>query len=103
MSVQSVIECKLAEAFNPVYLEVVNESGAHNVPPGSESHFKVIMVSAEFAGKRLIQRHRAINMLLADELKQDVHALALHTYTPEEWQNRGGSAPFSPRCAGGGH
>ncbi|MGI9323235.1 MAG: BolA family protein [Pseudomonadales bacterium] len=39
----------------------MNESGNHNVPPGSESHFKLVLVSSEFDGKPLVQRHRLVN------------------------------------------
>jgi BolA protein len=42
-----------------------------------------------------------VNEALAEELAGDVHALALHTYTPEEWQARFGDAPMSPPCLGG--
>jgi BolA protein len=102
MSVEATIEQKLLNTFSPLYLDVVNESHQHNVPAGSESHFKVVIVSKEFEGKRLIQRHRAINSLLADELSEKIHALALHTYTEQEWQDYySGDVPLSPKCMGG--
>lgn len=101
MSVQEVIEQKLAARFAPEHLEVVNESGGHNVPPGSETHFKVVLVSAGFAGMRLLARHRLVNETLADELAGGVHALAIHTYTADEWCDRFGEAPLSPPCLGG--
>jgi len=102
VSVQSTIENKLAEGINALHLEVVNESGNHNVPPGSESHFKVVLVSNDFEGKNLIARHRTVNKILEDELKNTIHALALHTYTESEWHARHGDAPLSPPCLGGG-
>jgi BolA protein len=80
---------------------VVNESGGHNVPRGSESHFKVVVVAQEFAGQRLLARHRRVNAVLADELARSIHALALHTYTEAEWRERFGTAPMSPPCQGG--
>ncbi len=98
---QDLISGKLDASFDLKHLDVVNESGNHNVPPGSETHFKVVMVSPDFEGSRLIARHRAVNEVLADELAGEVHALALHTYTPEEWQARFGDAPMSPPCLGG--
>ncbi|MGY8992269.1 MAG: BolA family protein, partial [Rhodospirillales bacterium] len=52
MSVQSVIESKISESLAPSYLEVINESHMHSVPPGSESHFKVIIVADSFEGHR---------------------------------------------------
>lgn len=101
MSVQSDIERKLAEGIQAMHLQVVNESNNHNVPPGSESHFKVVLVSKEFEGKNLLARHRLVNALLADELQSRIHALALHTYTEEEWREQNGDAPMSPPCLGG--
>lgn len=100
-SVETVIQSKLIAEFEPEHLEVYNESAQHNVPAGSESHFKVVLVSAAFSGKRQVQRHQAIYALLAQELSDGVHALALHTYSPEEWAAAGG-VPGSPPCLGGG-
>jgi BolA protein len=100
--IQQGIEEKLQTAFSPYFLTVVNESNNHNVPAGSESHFKVTMASDEFEGKRLIGRHRAINSVLADELNGKIHALALHTYTVSEWQKLNpDQVPTSPNCMGG--
>jgi len=97
---KDVIESKLNKAFEPQYLEVVNESFMHNVPKDSNSHFKVIIVSDCFEGKRLIARHRLIHQILADELHNGVHALSMHTYTLEEWRHLL-SVPESPMCRGG--
>ncbi|NKB62436.1 MAG: BolA/IbaG family iron-sulfur metabolism protein [Gammaproteobacteria bacterium] len=100
MNTQSTITEKL-QALRPDHLEVVNESSMHNVPPGSESHFKVTIVSSEFAGKMLVARHRMINQCLAEELSGAVHALALHTMTPDEWFEKAGRSNDSPPCLGG--
>lgn len=101
MSVQAGIEEKLNQQIKPSHLEVINESHNHNVPPGSESHFKVIIVSQEFEGKSSVSRHRIVNKVLADELKNKIHALALHTYTDKEWYDQNEYAPASPPCLGG--
>lgn len=101
MTLQPQIEEKLRAAFSPMHIEVINESHMHNVPEGAESHFKVVLVSDKFDGKRLLQRHRAVNGVLSAELDGGIHALALHTMTPEEWFTKGGSAPDSPQCMGG--
>lgn len=98
---QSNITEKLQSALSPEHLEVINESHMHNVPEGSESHFKVLIVSDQFDGKMLIKRHRLVNEVLKDELDGGIHALALHTMTMEEWFKKGG-APDSPECLGGG-
>jgi BolA protein len=101
MSVQDAIEHKLREELNPLHLEVENESHMHNVPPGSESHFKVYVVSPAFAGQKRVARQRTINKILADELAGGVHALSMHTLTPEEWDANDRETLASPKCLGG--
>lgn len=101
MTIQADIERKLNERFQPHILRVENESGMHSVPKGSESHFKVTLVSDEFVGQSLIARHRLVNALLSDELAGPIHALALHTMTPQEWTAKNGEVPDSPLCRGG--
>jgi len=100
MSVEQQIREILRAAVDPALLQVENESASHNVPPGSETHFKVTLVSDRFSGVARIQRHRRVNQLLAELLAGPVHALALHLYAPEEWRERGAS-PASPPCLGG--
>ncbi len=92
---------KLNAALSPSHLEVVDESAGHNVPPGSASHFKVTVVAEAFASLRAVARHQRIYQLLSEELQHGIHALALHTYSPEEWQARQQPAPTSPDCMGG--
>jgi BolA protein len=101
MSIETDITEKITQSLHPQHLEVINESHMHNVPPGSESHFKVVVVSDDFDGKMLVARHRLVNQALAEELAGPVHALALHTMTPAEWNEKGGAAPQSPPCMGG--
>lgn len=98
--IQEIIESKLTSELSPHHIEVINESFMHNVPPGSESHFKIVVVSDQFKDQRLIARHRLVNQILADELKNDIHALSMHTYTMDEWQETA-DVPESPRCKGG--
>ena len=86
------IEEKLRAAFQPVFLEVVDESYRHNVPAGSES----------FTGERFLNRHRMIYSTLAEELSTTVHALALHTYTIKEWEGLQDTVFASPPCRGAG-
>lgn len=96
---QQILEL-LQRGLPLAHVEVVNESSGHNVPAGSETHFKVVAVSAAFAGQSAVRRHQAVYALLRGPLAAGVHALALHTYTPEEWA-QAGSAPESPACRGG--
>lgn len=98
--VENRILAKLSETFNPAHMDVANESYMHSVPAGSETHFKVVLAADAFIGKRQVQRHQAVYACLADELKNGVHALALHTFSPEEWEATG-KVPASPQCLGG--
>ena len=102
MTVHETIERKITASLAPAHLEVINESHMHSVPPDSESHFKLVIVSQRFAGETRVRRHQAVNRILADELAADIHALSLQTLTPDEWQAKGGAIPDSPPCLGGG-
>ena len=99
MSLAEKIQQKLSEAFEPTHIEVDCESHMHNVPAGSEMHFRVVLVSEAFSGVRKVQRHQKVYAVLADEMAGPIHALALHLYNAEEWA---GQAPESPQCLGGG-
>jgi BolA protein len=101
MNIEASIKETLQQTLAPRYLSVENESHMHNVPAGSESHFKVVLVSDEFDGKPKVARHRMVYQQLAGFLADGVHALALHTYTSAEWQTRNERAPISPDCMGG--
>lgn len=100
MQLQNLINDRLVTAFEPLHHEVLNESHGHSVAPGSETHFKVVVVAQKFAGCNAVQRHRMVYGALADALSAGVHALAIHTYTPEEWVVVK-AAPDSPPCLGG--
>lgn len=99
MSIHGDIERKLKAALTPEHLVVENESSRHSVAPGSETHFKVIVVSERFEGQNLLARHRQVYGLLADELKAGVHALSVQAHTPAEWKQT--CAHRSPPCEGG--
>ena len=101
MIVQQEIEQQLKQDFAPVFLDVANESNQHSVPPDSETHFRVVLVSEAFDGRRKVARHQQVYAALAAQLEGPVHALALHTYTPGEWRQRQQEAPASPDCHGG--
>ena len=101
MNVQQEIEQQLQQQLNPIFLDVANESHQHSVPSNSETHFRVVVVSEAFDGRRKVARHQQIYTALATQLAGPVHALALHTYTPGEWQQRQQEAPASPECRGG--
>jgi len=96
MSIQQRIEHKLQKAFAPERLDVINEShqhaGHHHAESDhhatfdgtGETHFRVRIVAGKFAGMGRVDRHRAVNDLLADELKGGVHALAIEPAAPGE-------------------
>ena len=98
MTRAETIETKLRTRLSPTVLEVTNESSMHNVPRGSETHFKVVVVSAAFEGLARVRRHQLVYETLADELGGGLHALAITAQTPIEWS---GQAPESPPCLGG--
>lgn len=95
---RDVLHDAIVQAFAPSVLEVINESDNHAVPPGSETHWKVVIVSDAFAGLSPVARHRAVNKAVAG-IK--LHALSIQACTPAEWTERGGVIPPSPPCLGG--
>lgn len=100
MTVTSSIHDKLVAALQPVALEVINESHMHSVPKGSETHFKVVVVSDRFEGMSPVKRHQLVYGALAEEMSGGVHALAITSRTPAEWA-ASPEANVSPKCMGG--
>ena len=96
MSKQDLITAALA-ALQPEHLEVLDESHMHS--RGLETHYKAVIVSPAFAGLNAVKRHQKVYATVG-ELMGPIHALALHTYTPQEWAEQG-AAPASPTCRGG--
>ncbi len=80
------ITAKLAQAFSPQALEVIDESHQHaghsGARPDGESHFRVKIVAEAFRGKSLVDQHRMVNTVLAEELRERVHALAIQSSPP---------------------
>ncbi|MBL9029939.1 MAG: BolA family transcriptional regulator [Caedimonas sp.] len=85
------MEHLLKKAFLPAILEITDDSSRHQghqeAGKGQETHFTVLMVSSEFQGKSLLQRHRAVQNVLKELLHSKIHALSLKTLTPQEHQN----------------
>ena len=88
MRVARAIENKLNGGLTPARLEITDESARHQghagARPEGESHFQVTVVSAKFEGMSRVERQRLVYRLLAEEMKTDIHALALTTRTPGE-------------------
>lgn len=91
--VETAIQQKLIEAYEPELIRISNDSSkhAHHAPMRAvgggtgETHFAVAIVSEAFKGKTPIARHRMVNSLLKEEFDQGLHALSLRLKTPEEW------------------
>jgi len=79
---------KLMIGLEPTRLDLINESelhAGHRSSPGTgESHFRIVVVSPRFAGQSRVARHRMVNQLVKDELRDGVHALAVHAFAPGE-------------------
>ena len=100
MAIQTQIEHKIEHNLSPQLLTVENESHRH-AGPEKESHFKLTVVSDQFADLSRVKRHQRVYSLLSEELEGAVHALALHLYSPEEWRENESGRPDSPDCRGG--
>lgn len=85
--VGKTLKTKLEVAFAPLSLDVIDESAQHHghsgARPDGESHFRVKIVASAFEGKSRVEQHRMINAVLAQELKQRVHALAIEAMAPK--------------------
>lgn len=100
--IENQIRQKLEEQFSPLHMELVNESSMHNVPQGSETHFKLLIVSQAFEGLGRVQRQQKIYSLLKEEMGEIIHALSQRVLTPQEWKTLGGNVSISsPQCLGG--
>lgn len=88
MKVAQLIREKLTTNLLPLRLEVIDESHRHaghaGASPEGETHFRIEVVSARFAGLSRVDRQRLVNQILAEELRTRVHALAMQTLAPDE-------------------
>ena len=94
------IERKLADSLSPIHMQLTDESHLHSGGAGAQSHWNLVVVSAVFANKRLVQRHRAVYSALGDELRGGIHALTMKTLAPDEWEG-GTVSNVAPPCGGG--
>ncbi len=86
MTVQDTMRSKLVAAFAPDHLVLIDESSHHighaGYRPGGETHFRLEIVAAGFAGKSRVERHRMVNAALAEELAGSIHALQMVIAAP---------------------
>ena len=95
--IESQIINTLSTSMNLSSLKIINESFMHNVPKGSESHFKIVVVTNDFNNLSIIKRHKFIYKTL-DNLMNKIHALSIHAFNEEEFKLK----PIildSPECA----
>jgi BolA protein len=93
MTVADRIRQKLEAALHPERLAIHNDSHLHaghhaGAQRGEETHFRVEIVAAAFAGENRVARQRRVYAILAEELADGVHALQLSALTPEEARDR---------------
>jgi BolA protein len=86
------LEATLRRGLDPIHLTVEDESARHAGHAGAAGggHFRVVIVAAAFRGQNQVARQRAVYALLGDAMRTSIHALALRTLTPEEWEMRKG-------------
>jgi BolA protein len=88
MSVANAIREKLTSRFEPIRLDIIDESHRHaghaGARPEGETHFALTIISAAFAGQSRVARQRLVYQTLAEELATRVHALTLTTLAPDE-------------------
>ena len=98
---EKIIENQITEIINdklsPSVLNIVNESFMHNVPTGSESHFKLIVVSDAFKDLSNVKRHQLVYRSL-DKIMDEIHALSIHAFDEREY-NENPVVIDSPNCA----
>ena len=87
-AIAEVIRDKLTEAFQPIRLEIEDDSARHRghagAREGGESHFNVLIEADAFAGKPKVARQRLVYQTLAEELAGPVHALSVRAVAPGE-------------------
>lgn len=88
ISMKDVIVRILSDVFDPLLLDVIDNSLEHKghagAPHGNETHFSLRIVSWSFAGKSRLQRHRMIHEALGSDVNDRIHALALCVRAPDE-------------------
>ncbi len=83
------IEAKLRERLEATHVEVIDESHlhvGHAGAAGGGGHFRATIVSERFDGLSRLEAQRRVYQALADEMKSEIHALAIETFTPAQWE-----------------
>ena len=89
MTTVKLIEQRLSERLTPAHLDIQDDSAKHAGHRGATSaggHYRVVIVSDEFEGRTLIERHRLVNEAVSDLFGSQIHALSMRTLTPDQWK-----------------
>ena len=99
-SLRETIESALQAALSPLHLEVIDESHQHSrrTAKNPETHFKVVIVSAQFEGLNRVKRQQKVYAAVKGLFEEGLHAFAQSTFTPEEWA-KSPEVSASPICA----
>ena len=76
------VRALLAQAFSGDHIDL-------NSPMGDDNHFQVVIVSERFAGKSMVEQHQMVYAALGGAMQEAIHALALRTFTPDQWRSAG--------------
>ena len=82
-----MIRTRLNEALEPTEIDILDQSAAHAGHEGAKAgggHYVVTIVSAAFAGLPLLKRHRLVYAAMGDAMKDEIHALSIRAYAPDE-------------------
>ncbi|MBE8182145.1 MAG: BolA family transcriptional regulator [Candidatus Portiera sp.] len=102
VAVAQSIQDALVNELQPQHIQLINDSGKHSSGinnPAAETHFTLILVADKFTGLSMVERHRLIYKLLAEQMAQGVHALSLQLHTQAEWGDKKKAIITSPACA----
>ena len=65
--------------------------GIHLTSPMEDNnHFQLVVVSGKFEGKTMVEQHQMVYQAVGEAMREAVHALAMKTFTPEQWAKAGG-------------
>lgn len=102
-AVHSLLSARITETLAPLHLELEDESYKHSAGPDAGTHWRCVVVSAAFEGKRSVARHRSVYAALGDAMERGVHAFSVVPLTPAEFAAQGGTVDHTtPACMGGG-
>jgi len=89
--IERILKPFILSAMDPNEIKAMIENGMSNLVvnvDGDGTHFEALIVSTEFEGKSLIERHKLVYGVLGDAMKERIHALSLKTFTPEQWDSQ---------------